>query len=791
MLRNYFLIAIRNIFRHKGYFLINIAGLSIGMACSFLIFLWVIDETSFDKFNENIDEIYRVIVDVDFTNKEEKISVTPAALGPILKENYPEVINFTRVQLRNNQVLSYKDKSFDEDNIAIVEPSFLDIFTYPIEKGQKQDALSDPKSIVITKNIAEKYFGNEDPIGKVLELNSEYQFKVSAILRDIPGNSHLHFNILIPVHYLTNSFEELNNWDDYNYYLYLLLKENTSLKNIDFKISNAIQEFEPESNEDGPPASLFLQPLKNVHLYSSDQIAGLRTKGDVTYVYIFSIIAIIVLFIACINYMNLTTARSGRRAKEIGMRKVSGAIRSDIIKQFYGESLFLTFIAMVFAIAMVEFFLPTFNTLAGKAISFNFSASFEIIIAFILITMLTGIVSGSYPALFLSSFQPIEVLKNKLGPVSGKSFFRKALVILQFSISIFLIICTILVHKQLFFMSNKDPGYKMSHIVFYPINENMIDIYQSFKKELLQYADIEYCSAASFLPMRGISSTSSVSWTGQTDKQRRIDYAFVDYNYIEAFEMKIIEGRSFSKDHFMDDSIAFVVNEEFVKITGYEDPIGEMVSLWDLEGKIVGVVKDFHFMPMHNKIEPLIIKVNPNQIRYIITKIKPGDLLKSINIIEKKWDEFFPEYPFQFFFMDQGFDAIYKSERRMGLLFNYFTLLALFISSLGLFGLSSYLTQQRTKEIGIRKVFGASVGQILFLLSKEFTRLILISNILAWPVAYLVMKNWLQNFAYQAPISIWIFILAGLGTIIISLLTIMIHAINTAMSNPVKSLKYE
>jgi len=791
MLRNYFLIAIRNIIRQKGYFLINIAGLSIGMACSFLIFLWVLDEINYDCFNENLEEIHRVIVDVDFTDKREKIAVVPAALGPALKNEYPEILNFSRVQLSNNLVLSHKDKSFNENNIAFVDPTFLDIFTYSLEKGKKQHALSDPKSIVITNSIAEKYFGNDDPIGKTLTLNSEYHFKVTAILKDIPGNSHLRFNILIPVNYFTSSGEELNNWADYNYYLYVLLKKNTSIEDIDLKISHAIQKHDPEYEADGAPTHILLQGLKEIHLHSSDLIASFSTQGDITYVYIFSIIAIIVLLIACINFMNLTTARAGRRAKEIGMRKVSGAIRSDIIKQFYGESLLMTFIAMIFAIALVEFLLPTFNTLSEKSISFDFSTSYEIIIAFFLISILTGIISGSYPALYLSSFQPIKVLKSNIGPAAGKSYFRKALVVLQFSISIFLIICTAMVFKQLHFMSNKDPGYEMSHVVFLPVNENMIGKYKSFKKELLQYKDIEYCSAGSFLPMRGISSTSSVTWTGQQDEQIRIDFAFVDYDYIEALDLELIDGRSFSKEYFMDDSTAYIVNEEFVKIAGYEKPIGQKLSLWDLEGKIIGVAKDFHFMPMHFKIEPLIIKIDPEQIRYILIKVNQGDLLKTVNIIEKKWKEFFTAYPFKFFFMDQGFDAIYKSEKRMSMIFNYFTWLALFISCLGLFGLTSLVTQQRTKEIGIRKVFGASTGQILFLLSKEFTQLIFISNILAWPISYIVIKTWLQNFAYQASIPIWIFVLAGLGTFIIALLTIMIQAVNTAMSNPIDSLKYE
>lgn len=791
MLRNYFLIAIRNIVRHKGYFLINIAGLSIGMACSFLISLWVLDEISFDRFNENINNIYRIIVDVDFTDKQENIAVTPAALGPVLKENFPEISDFCRIQIRSNQVISYKEKSFNEDNIAFVDPSFLKIFDYPLSQGSEKTALSESRNIVITEDLVKKYFGNENPIGKILELNSEYKFKVTAILKSIPGNSHLKFNILIPVNYFTTSGEELINWADYNYYLYVLLNETSNSNDLNSKVSEAIQEYDPDSDADGAPARLRLQPLKDVHLHSTNLIAGLRTKGDMTYVYMFSIIAIIILLIACINFMNLTTARSGKRAMEIGIRKVSGATRTDIIKQFYGETLFLTIIAMIFAIALVEFLLPTFNELSGKVIKFNFSTSFNIIAVFILITFLTGIISGSYPALFLSSFQPIEVLKNIFSKGSSKSVLRKALVILQFSISIFLIICTVMVHKQLYFMNNKDPGYEISHIIYFPLNENMISNYQTFKKEICQYKNIEFCTAGSFLPMRGISSTSSVGWTGQQDEQIRIDFAFVDYNYIEAFNLQVIDGRSFSEENSLDDSIAFVVNEEFVRITGYKNPVGKKVSLWDLDGKIIGVLKDFHFMPLHDKIEPLIMKINPDQIRYLITKVKPGDLVKTIEIIEKRWKEFYPEYPFQFFFMDEDFDAIYKSEKSMSLIFNYFTILAVFISCLGLFGLSSFLTQQRTKEIGIRKVFGASSQSILILLSKEYTRLILISNILAWPIAYLVIINWLENFAYQSSVSIWIFVLAGLLTTLIGLLTIMIHAVNTAMSNPVDSLKYE
>lgn len=791
MLKNYFLIAIRNIIRNKGYFLINIAGLSIGMACSFLILLWVMDEVNYDSFNKNFENIYRVIVNVDFTDKQEDIAVLPAGLAPVLKSKYPEIKDFARVQLRNNMVLSYNDISYNEDNVAFADPALLDIFTYPLVKGKKNYALSDPKSIVITSELAEKYFGDQEAIGKIIELNSKYKLKVTAILKEVPANSNLKFNALIPINYFTSSGEELNNWNDYNYFLYLLMDNNINIDDFNSKIRTALHDNDPEKSDDGAPTKLFLQPLKKIHLHSSDFIAGLSGSGNLNYVYIFSIIALIILLIACVNFMNLTTARSGKRAKEIGMRKVSGAKRADIVKQFYGESLLLTFLAMIFAIAMVEFMLPTFNRLSDKEIVFNFSASHEIIFTFILITVLTGIISGSYPAIYLSSFQPIEILKSKHGSPSGKSYLRKALVIFQFTITIFLIICTSMIYKQLFFMTNKDPGYNNSHIVFLPVNENMITQYQSFKRELKQYKDIEYCTAGSFLPMRGISSTSSVKWTGRQDEQIRIDFAFVDYNYLEAFELEIIDGRSFSEEYAMDDSTAYVVNEEFVRITGYEKPVGKMVSMWDMEGKIIGVLKNFHFMPMHDKIEPLIFKINPNQIRYIIVKVNPVNLVKTMDVIKQKWNDFYGKYPFQFFFMDQGFDSIYKTEKRMGMIFNYFTLLALFISCMGLFGLSSYMTQQRKKEIGIRKVFGASTNKILFLLSKEFTRLVLISNIIAWPIAYFVISDWLQNFAYRAAIPIWIFILAGLGTLIIALLTIIVQAFNTAMSNPVDSLKYE
>jgi putative ABC transport system permease protein len=784
MFKNYLKVALRNIRQHKGYSLINIVGLAVGIACCILILLWVQDELSFDSFHKNGDKIYRVLQDVHL-DRDVTWAINQGPLGPALKEDIPEIVNFTRGTARRFRI-KYDDKRFDEI-VEFADPSLFEMFDFPLVKGDPKKALTDPHSIVISEDMAVKYFGSEDPLGKVLNADDQYDFVVTGILAKVPHNSHLRPQFIIPFVFGRELEYTVDQWGNSQFTTYVMLKKGASLAAVEKKIARFLDD--KPTLEKG--TILRLQPLTRIHLYSNFEFDRFG-RGDIKYIHIFSITAFFVLLIACINFMNLATARSATRAREVGMRKVVGAKRSGLIRQFFTESVFIAFAALVLAILLVELLLPVFNALAGKEMILNLFSNPTILIGILGITIFTGLISGSYPALLLSSFRPIKVLKGKFEPGKSKSLSRKVLVVTQFSLALIMIIGTLIVYQQLDYMKSRKLGYNKENLVYVWMRGDFLKKYDAIKTGLLENPNILSVTRSATLPTYGnVFSNSKWRWKGQNPKEEVLMHGnFVGYDYFKTFGMKITKGRSFSKE-FSTDQTAVVLNEEAVKRMGVTSPIG--MELFNGDGKftIVGIVKNYNFRSLHKEIEPLVLIFAPENCDGLIARIKSEDISSTIGFIEKKWNEFSSEYPFSYGFMDQRLDRLYRAEQRVGTLFKYFTLLTIFVSCLGLFGLASFMTERRTKEIGIRKVLGASVSRITFMLSNEFTRLVLMANVIGWPIAYWAMKNWLQNFAYRTTIGFEVFILGGILALIISWLTISYQAIKAALANPVEALRYE
>ena len=785
MIKNYIKIALRNLTRHKGYSLINITGLAIGMACCILILLWVQDELSFDRFHKNADNICRVIQDINFSDHSTTWAITQGPLGPSLKEDFPEIENFTRITGQRFR-LTYQENSFDEI-LGMADGSIFEMFTFPLIEGDPETALSDPNSIVLTEEMAKKYFGDEHPIGKVLKADDRYDFLVTGILEDFPLNSHFRYDFLIPFIFGRELKYTVDNWRNSQFSTYVEIQKGIPYKEVVQKISGYLYE-KPTIEKD---AKLNLQPLARIYLYSNYEFD--RPHGDITYVTIFSLIALFILLIACINFMNLTTARSANRAREVGLRKVAGAYRRDLVRQFFGESILLAFIAFIFAVGIVYLLLSAFNELAAKELSFGISGNIPTLLALVGIAILTGIIAGSYPALFLSAFQPADVLKGTFFSGSRGSTFRKVLVVLQFSLTILLIVCTTIVYNQMNFMRNRKLGYNKEYLVYAVLRRDMRQQFDVVKEELLKNPNILAVTSSGTIPTSGYNFSNSLwRWEGQNpDEEILIRASFIDYNYFETFGMEIIEGRSYSKQYSTDPTEALIVNEEAVIVMGMESPIGKQLGIGDNQAKIIGVVKNYHFRSMKQKIEPLILILNPHNCWALFARLNSEDVSKTIGHMENVWGQFVPGYPFTYRFMDEAIDNLYRSEQQIGTLFRYFSILAIFISCLGLFGLASFMAEQRTKEIGIRKVLGATVSNILLLLSKEFAKWVLIANVIAWPFAYYAMNKWLQGYAYRINIAVWSFILAAVLALAIALFTVSYQAVRAATANPADALRYE
>ncbi len=798
MFKSYLKIALRNLRRQKIYSFINIAGLAIGMACAILILLWVQDELTFDRFHENGNRIYRVLA--EWSGQKELSSRTPGRLGPAAKEEIPEIVNSARLSKGTRSAFKYGDKAFYEEGHFEVDPSFFEMFTFPATRGDAKMALEDAQSLVITEKIAEKYFGKEDPIGKFLNWNNWRDYKVSGVLKNLPQNSSLQFSFLNSHHLTEKYWPGGYTWSNFIQETYVQLRDDANPEQVGEKLTALLHKNNPYKRSQ--LKKLHLQPLSDLHL-NADIGRSNVVGGDRKYIYVFSLIAFFVLLIACINFMNLSTARSMQRAKEVGMRKVVGADRSRLIGQFLGESVLLAFMAFFVALFLVEAFLPTYNLVSAKQLTIDYS-DIQLFLGFGVVILATGIIAGSYPAFYLSGFRPVSVLKGttRLSP-SGKHAtkgnLRNGLVVTQFALSVLLIICAIVVYNQLDFMRNKKLGFDKENVIYIPAKGEVTKKFETVRNELLQDPGIIGVTAKNSLPMFALN-TVELNWQGKTGQRFPLEAVGVDFNFFEVLNLNFVTGRPFSKEISTDAEQAIIINEEAARLMEMESPIGKWVSLPGNTERatIIGVVKNPHFKSLHHKIEPQVFHVlgdltdeAMDLFGIILIKIRGEEIPETVAKLENIWNEVNPGIPFEYHFLDETIDKQYAPEKTISKIVTYFTLIAIFISCIGLFGLAAYMAEQRTKEIGIRKVLGASVSGIVSLLSKEFTKWMALANIIAWPLAFVVMTNWLQEFAYRVSISWWVFLVAGASALIIALLTVSYQAIKAAVANPVDALRYE
>ncbi|UCE40261.1 MAG: ABC transporter permease [Candidatus Aminicenantes bacterium] len=776
MFKNYFKIALRNFLRHLGYTFINVAGLAIGITCCILIMLWVQDELSFDRFHENADDLYVAT----FSNGSK---VTPTALSGFLKTEYPEIILTSRYSAQGRDLLKYEDTDIYQEGGVMVDPDFLNMFTLPLLKGNPEIALDDPNSILLSEQVAKKLFDTSDPLGQILTYNTRVDLKVTGVFEDYPSNSHMQFQYILPLELAKIHNRNLNTWEVNNIRTYVQLRKNTPVEDVDAKITDVVERHRPQDKR-----SMSLQPITRVHLNPYH-----HSGGAILYVYLFSAMAFFILLIACINFINLTTARSSNRAREVGIRKTVGAFRSHLIRQFFSESIVLTMIASGLAMGLVFFFLPMFNSLTGKTFTWELLIQQAVVAGIFVIIFLTVILAGSYPSLVLSRFQPVNVLKG--GRLTGAkgSLFRKVLVVLQFSLSIFLILGTLMIFRQVHYLRAHDVGYDRENIVYFGIGSRFRQNYDTIKTALLSHSNIQNVTLTDIAPYRWQSNAGygDVHWEGKTNQQVKMVMMNVDYDYLDTFGLTMAQGRFFSQDYSTDASDAYVVNQAAVRAMEMDDPIGKELKVWDLNKRIIGVVQDYHFESLHNEIIPMAMRIDPNWHNQACVRISPYRIPDTLAFLESKWKEIYPEYPFEYRFLDDTIANQYRSEQAIGRIVTVFTILALFISCLGIFGLSSYTAEQRTKEIGIRKVLGATVSSIIRHISKEFVVLIVIANVIIWPLAYFAQSRWLQTFAYRINIGWWTFILTGIVVLVLSLLTVSWQIIRAATANPVDSLRYE
>lgn len=793
MFKNYLKIALRNLLGHKGYSLINISGLAVGIAVCIFILLWVQDELSYNRFHKNIDNLYLAATMHDHGTEKGFGSGAPPAVGPALKNDYPEILNAARYRPSWTEALvRCGDKSFTE-RIGFADPEFYEIFSFPFIQGSPKSPYESTYSLVITEKIAKKYFGDEPAVGKILTLDNRWEFKVTGVLKNIPRNSNLRFNFLAPMEFLRERYNRpniLDTWYNCSFYNFALLADNVDLQQFNKKISNRIKKEDPSSI-----ITPFLTSFRDYYLYG---IAG--RGGNIQQVRIFVIIAVLILLIACINFMNLTTARYATRAKEVGMRKVVGARRKDLISQFFGESIFSSFIALLFAVILVELLLPVFNSLSGKTLSLDISLGSPILWWILGITLFTGLVSGSYPALLLSSFRPIRVLRGLLASGPKGSTFRQVLVVSQFSISIGLIIATFVVFNQLNFIKNRDLGLNKNQIVYLPIKGDLEKNYPMVKHELLNHPKITHVTLTSNIPTGIYQNGDGWEWEGRDPNfNPLVTYLSVDDDFLETYQMKVSAGQFFH-DKLPEKTEKVVINEEFARIMGHESPVGKLISQKDSDTgeieryTIMGIVKDFHYTPLNREIGPIILFYKKSwwtKFRYFSLRIDSTEISRTLADIQGIVKKYNPAFPYEYRFLDEDYGLLYRYYERQGKIFNYFAFVAIFVSCLGLFGLASFLAERKTKEIGIRRALGASVLGIVGLLSKKFLRLVIIANVIAWPLAYYLMNKWLQDFAYRTGIGLWTFILSGFIALVIALFSVSYQSFRAAAATPVKALRYE
>ncbi len=801
MLQNYLKIAIRNLSRNKWYSLINIVGLSTGMAACFLILLFVRDELKYDQFHEYRDRVYRVATTWTRPNGSTHSSpIQSYKLAPALQTALPQMEAAVRIYPRHLR-LQHNNQDFLEREAAYVDEDFFDVFSFELLDGNQASVLSEPFSAVITEELAKKYFETSNPIGQRLTLKagdeSQFDLKVTGIMASMPEHSHFHFNMLVSMSSGPQVFNErvLNNWGEGSSYTYLMFPEDTEQAAIEAEITAFKNANFPETVVEY--VDFFLQPLGDIHLHS--QLRGeIEPNGDIFYVYVFTVIALFVILIAAINYMNLATARSARRAREVGMRKVLGAFKKQLVMQFLGESLVLTSLALITAIALSWILLPAFNELAGKTLSLSPLDDLGVLGAIAALTFFIGIFAGSYPAFFLARFQPAQVLKGTASPASAGGWLRKTLVVLQFSISTFLIIATLVILGQIDFLHNKKLGMNPEEVL---VIRHPGPDYEAFRNELLKHPDVRQVTASNKRPTRRLSSNLRYQAEGVDPEQRTsIKIVTVDYDFFETLDIDIVKGRSFSKEHGQDATESFILNEAAVAEIGWEDPIGKWfeTSTLDAEGRwtprkgvVVGVARNIHFESLHIPIQPVAFFIEPNWLNWLSIKISGANIPATITHVEQTWQNFVPQYPFDSTFLDADVQALYNNEERFLKIFVNFAVLAIVIASLGIFGLASYMVEQRTREIGIRKTLGASVSNIVLMLTSEFTSLVLLANLIAWPFVYYYMSGWLDSFPYKSALGWEVFVFGAIIAGAIAGLSVSYQALRAGLINPIRALQHE
>jgi putative ABC transport system permease protein len=793
MLKNYFKIAFRNLWRHRVFSLINILGLTVGMTACFLIFLYVRFELSYDSFHSKADRIYRVACDLKTPSDLLKMGGPSWAIGPHIGQDLPQIE--AAVRTSGDELLVRKGNvKFQELNSLFADSAFFKVFDYPLIKGDPTTVLAEPLSIVFTETAAKKYFGNQDPVGQTVLLTGDgFTAKVTGLMKDMPENSIIKADMLVSMTSISRKFNPGidDQWGNYGNSTYILLKQGTKASTLQAQLPAWLERRNgDEMKKLNMYPTLILERLRDVYLRST---RNGNTTGNINNVYIFSIVAVFILLIACFNFINLTTARSTERAKEVGIRKVVGAMKGQLTRQFIGESILLCLIAFLFTLGLTALLLPSFNDLAGKTISSGVFQNGRIILLLLAAALGIGLLAGLYPALVLSSFKPVSVLKGRFATGTKGILLRKGLVVSQFTISIGLIIATIIVYNQMNFMRNQNLGFNKDQMMV--INTNGDPAKEAFRNAVAGMSGVKSVATSSSVPGSGNPGAYSMVQNKKGEMQiANLDLYFVDFDYIPQYHFQILAGRPFSRDFQTDTTQAMILNEAAVKLFGYSSPkeaIGRRFSQWGREGMVVGVIKDFHFRSLQQEIKPLSMRIEPTGCGLVSINLSAKNMSSTIKAVENKWNALIPARPFSYFFLDDFFDKQYRSEERFGKLFLNFAALAIIISCLGLLGLASYSTMQRTREIGIRKVLGATVGNIVNLLSRDFLKLVAVAILIASPIAWYAMHSWLRDFAYRIQIGWEIFLLAAVMAVLIALLTVSFQAIKAALANPVSSLRSE
>ena len=804
MLKNYIKIALRNISRNKLYSVLNIVGLAIGIACCILILFYVQDELSYDRFNDKADNIFRIVPTFTTSERTMYMGTNAHVMGPMLKEEFPEVDNYVRfTSYGSPKVLTYGDISFSEEKFVWADGSVFDIFSFELLQGNPKEALVNPNTLVISEKVAEKYFGNDSPLGKSIQLNHNTLYTITGVMKNLPKTSHITPDILASFSTLglkpsTNIAMDLLN--QVNYYTYLLLRPGSGPTIMEQKFTESInKKIAVILKSLGGTAELELQPLTRIYLHS-DRENELERTGDMAYVWLFTGIGLFILLLACLNFMNLSTARSANRAKEVGLRKVVGAHKPQLVRQFLGESMILTLIAFLLSGLLVIVTMPVFRNISGKDLTLQSFLNPVFLLGLFGLFFIISLIGGSYPAFFLSAFRPVEVIQGTLRRGAKSSALRIVLVSFQFAVSIILIIGTFTVSRQLNYIRSKNLGYDKDHVISIRMrNPETQKKFEAIKEAVRRYPSVLNVSASTSTPL-GFNDFSVHHAEGKPEDESIMLFAnMIDEDFIDAYKIDIVQGRNFSKEFPTDLGNAILINEAAVRKLGWQDKaVGKHIDRFAtmtkrIPHKIVGIVKDYHFQSLHEQIQPLMLYYSSPYGNYnmLSVRARPENIQDTLAFLETTWKQFDTQFPFEFSFVDDQYDATYRTEVRLGKLFGYFTALAILIGCLGLFGLTSFTTEQRTKEIGIRKILGASVSGVIFLLVRDFIKWVFLAVVVAWPIGYFVMRDWLQNFAYRASLGVWIFLSAALLALAISIVTVSYQSIKAALANPANSLKYE